>query len=368
MTKRWEWVTGYEGRYKVSDHGEIFSMRLGRVMKVHLNDKGYPRASLERSGERKRPPVHRVVLETFVGPRPPGQQCRHLDGDKTNNKLSNLKWGSPKENTDDKHRHGTQERGLTDEEVLDLRARRRSGESYASIQKDYPLHINTLVGAATGKVYAHLPKETEVAVRAKAPAVKPNALLIRQLAMERHSYTEIAKRTGSSRSMIGCVVREERCLCVGDFPDGWQDWCESQVPPVKLTDSDVTDIRNARRNGILVKELAERFGVSAAVVCFASDGTTHKRVSTPVFVPTRKVRLTREKVLALRRRAMDGATATKLARELSLNAANVSRILNVETWRSESTLPPGYKEFLSSGGREQNANRAREERRKKLKF
>src|SRR5262245_18248010 len=37
--------------------------------------------------------VHVLVLETFVGPRPAGQQCRHLDGNKENNRLTNLAWG-----------------------------------------------------------------------------------------------------------------------------------------------------------------------------------------------------------------------------------------------------------------------------------
>jgi len=55
--------------------------------------------------------VHRLVLEAFVGPCPEGMQCRHLDGDKTNNSLSNLKWGTPSENNSDKVLHGTDDRG-----------------------------------------------------------------------------------------------------------------------------------------------------------------------------------------------------------------------------------------------------------------
>lgn len=50
--------------------------------------------------------VHRLVLETFVGPCPPGMECRHLDGDKQNNRLDNLCWGTHQENEKDKVRHG----------------------------------------------------------------------------------------------------------------------------------------------------------------------------------------------------------------------------------------------------------------------
>lgn len=55
--------------------------------------------------------AHRLVLEAFVGPRSPGEACRHMDGDPTNNALSNLAWGTYSENTQDQIRHGTDTRG-----------------------------------------------------------------------------------------------------------------------------------------------------------------------------------------------------------------------------------------------------------------
>ena len=51
--------------------------------------------------------VHRLVLEAFVGPCPPNCQALHVDGNVANNWLHNLRWGTPKENTADKYRHGT---------------------------------------------------------------------------------------------------------------------------------------------------------------------------------------------------------------------------------------------------------------------
>jgi hypothetical protein len=51
--------------------------------------------------------LHRLVLEVFVGPCPPGMECCHGDGNTANNALSNLRWGTRKDNADDKARHGT---------------------------------------------------------------------------------------------------------------------------------------------------------------------------------------------------------------------------------------------------------------------
>jgi len=51
--------------------------------------------------------VHQLVLETFVGPRPEGRQCRHLNGNSLDNRLENLSWGTASEDNYDRVRHGT---------------------------------------------------------------------------------------------------------------------------------------------------------------------------------------------------------------------------------------------------------------------
>lgn len=51
--------------------------------------------------------VHHLVLETFVGPKPDGQECRHLDGNPAHNAVENLCWGTRKENYEDSVKHGT---------------------------------------------------------------------------------------------------------------------------------------------------------------------------------------------------------------------------------------------------------------------
>lgn len=50
--------------------------------------------------------VHRMVLEVFVGPSN-GLECRHINGDKTDNRLENLSWGTTLENAMDRKSHGT---------------------------------------------------------------------------------------------------------------------------------------------------------------------------------------------------------------------------------------------------------------------
>jgi hypothetical protein len=106
--ERWSVVEGFPG-YRVSTHGKV--MGPSGLLAGSVNMTGYLRVAPKRDGRFHSRLVHRLVLETFVGPRPEGWQCRHLDANKLNNRLDNLCWGTPQENMDDAVRHGTVARG-----------------------------------------------------------------------------------------------------------------------------------------------------------------------------------------------------------------------------------------------------------------
>ena len=117
--EQWRPIPGYEGLYEVSDHGRVRSLdrvvrrgahtlRLpGEIKALVDNGHGRKRAYLSRDGQMQRPQVHRLVLETFVGPCPAGMEACHNDGNPANNRLENLRWDTGSENMRDKRRHGT---------------------------------------------------------------------------------------------------------------------------------------------------------------------------------------------------------------------------------------------------------------------
>ena len=98
-TEIWKTVVGYQD-YEVSNYGRIRSNKYGkiRIIKTPKNKYGYPRVNFCNDGKIHCKAVHRIVLETFIGECPSGMECSHLDGDMSNNKLSNLKWETHTDN------------------------------------------------------------------------------------------------------------------------------------------------------------------------------------------------------------------------------------------------------------------------------
>lgn len=116
----WRDVPGWVGIYRVSSLGRVMrceKYRLGRagkmrylkdkILKASVSNSGYPRVGLCSDSKYDYYHVHRLVLWAFVGPPAKGLIARHLDGNKLNNHLTNLAWGTYKENSNDQLLHGT---------------------------------------------------------------------------------------------------------------------------------------------------------------------------------------------------------------------------------------------------------------------
>lgn len=98
MEKKWADIKGFEGLYKVSNYGEVFSIRANKILKPYLNG-GYLRIGLSKNGKRTAKMVHVLVAEAFIGEKPfDGAQVNHKDLDRQNNRADNLEWCSGSEN------------------------------------------------------------------------------------------------------------------------------------------------------------------------------------------------------------------------------------------------------------------------------
>lgn len=104
----WRLLPETGSNYYVSDDGRVWSLprpgSSGGELALTSDHWGYAMVCLYRDGRRSTRTVHRLVLETFVGPSG-DLEARHLDGNPSNNHLSNLAWGTHSENMMDTVRH-----------------------------------------------------------------------------------------------------------------------------------------------------------------------------------------------------------------------------------------------------------------------
>ena len=92
--ERWRDIEGFEGRYRISDHGRVFSLLSKKLLNIYTNSHGYQCVYLYLDGHYKNFKVHRLVAVAFV-PNPYNlPQVNHKNEDKTYNYYTNLEWCS----------------------------------------------------------------------------------------------------------------------------------------------------------------------------------------------------------------------------------------------------------------------------------
>lgn len=158
MAEIWKDIPGYEGRYQASTEGRVRSVdhvetctprngmrsytrfKKGQVLSACLGSNGYAYVGLRKKQNSENAdfcPVFHLVALTFLGLRPEKADICHKDGDKSNNRVENLRYDTKTENRIDLYRQGGKYGKLTVEQAIEVKRRLLQGESQNSIARLY---------------------------------------------------------------------------------------------------------------------------------------------------------------------------------------------------------------------------------------
>lgn len=176
-TEVWKPVVGFEGRYEASSFGRVKSLarlvptpRAGGVRMLHRKERllrpsrqpdGYQHVTFSLEGKHYTRSVHRVVCEAFHGARPAGMTVAHGNGRRHDNRASNLRWASLRDNLGDRKAHGTLPWGerhhasrLTEQQVNEIRASPLSASKMAAMMG---MAKCTIQNIRNRRIWKHLP-------------------------------------------------------------------------------------------------------------------------------------------------------------------------------------------------------------------
>lgn len=175
MSEVWKEIPETEGRYQASNLGRIRTVgrkdRRGNIVSIEpklkkrfKNPHGRFMTPIIMNGVCRNKFISRLVLSAFCGPCPKGLEAAHLDGNRTNDRIENLKWVSSKDNNSHKVAHGTDIRGekgglakLTTAQVLNIRDRIKKGEMMTVLAKEFSVSPRAISLIRDGQTWRHLP-------------------------------------------------------------------------------------------------------------------------------------------------------------------------------------------------------------------
>ena len=171
VDEEWRKIPGFPdysvsslGRVRRDTYRKASPAKAGHIRKTPPNSAGYSTVTLFDNGRKRCVNVNTLVCETFISPRPsPSHEAAHWDGDPANNRLTNLRWATGKENMGDCIRHGRTMRGrkchlakLSEDDVRAIRSRLTRRDVQQVIADDYGINQTLVSHIKNGRAWAWL--------------------------------------------------------------------------------------------------------------------------------------------------------------------------------------------------------------------
>lgn len=203
----------------VSEDGTVMSKRTGKVFKQRVNEFGYVQVSVPNGekGKTVKRKVHRLVAQTYI-PNPENKrEVNHIDGDKTNNHVSNLEWATSQEN-----KQHAWENGLytaigedhhdaihSEEFIRNICELIQDGLRNKDIAEMIGLHKDFISDIRTGRRWGSVSKDYKLSFERKERLSVEKILKVAKLLELDYSSKEICEITLASRNQVDRIKRRE---------------------------------------------------------------------------------------------------------------------------------------------------------------
>lgn len=147
MIEVWKDIKGYEGLYKISNLGNVYSCRKSRNLKPYLWS-GYPNVNLVKEHKRKGVQIHRLVAQAFIQNPNNYKIVNHKDYNRTNANVENLEWCTQKHNVNySKCNMQGKNHIFKDKEKYGIFYRKEKNKYEVTIKKRYYGSFNSFIEA-----------------------------------------------------------------------------------------------------------------------------------------------------------------------------------------------------------------------------
>ena len=223
------WAISANGRYWVSESGDIINKATGFSLSPTIGNTGYHIISKSCTGQGS---VHRLVYESFIGSIPEGMQINHLDGNKSNNHITNLELCTAQENTIHAYALGLSKgkKGETnsmakvsEQDVINMYSMFLKGYDNSQVASIYGLSDRYVSLVRHGKRWEYLWDREgmkETLSTGNLPFSLPKCIyIVNYCKVSRELNRDIAFKFGLDTSTISRVKNRKTWKCIFDYCD-----------------------------------------------------------------------------------------------------------------------------------------------------